>query len=82
MFTGEVKNGYMYVGRLAGYFSGSKYEWSLRNCANYGEVAQVGTAGRMYFGGIVAYGFGYTQKNCTIKNCLNTGALTTGDGMY
>ena len=32
--------------------------------------------------GIVAYGFGYTQKNCTIKNCLNADALTTGDGTY
>ena len=50
LFTGEVKNRYTYVGRLAGYFSGSKYEWSLRICANYGEVAQVGMAGRMSLG--------------------------------
>ena len=60
---------------------------SIENCANYGEIIEIGadTSGTAYAGGIVGHyygvsdmedwGFGISHAHLTISNCFNAGAI-------
>lgn len=72
-FIGNIK-GDTALGGIVGSLSASDdFEATVRNCANYGSVANSGDCRRLYIGGIV----GYTYRRARVQNSLNYGTLST-----
>ena len=53
----------------------TEHTLTVRNCANYGAVTDLGSSGTSNIGGIVGHCYGMTTKNCTIQNSVNYGTL-------
>ena len=77
--SGSLGN-YIWVGGIAGYLNGnSQKDVLMKNCANYGSVANNGVSGENayeYFGGLVGYcGGSSSGSTCNIHNSINHGAV-------
>ena len=67
-----------YIGGIAGYLSSpSSYEAIARNCANYGDIIDLGWSRYSRIGGIVGYLYGssYSSK-AYVYNSINYGTIT------
>ena len=53
----------------------TEHTLTVRNCANYGTVVDLGSSGTSNLGGIVGHCYGMTTKNCTLQNSVNYGAF-------
>ena len=86
-FSGDRSGNYLYLGGIAGYFSSSyyiKYEATMKNCANYGDVTHSGKSDSSYIGGIVGDSSGSSESNkrVYIYNCLNHGTIMFNGTSY
>ena len=75
-FTGNIRNGYLHLGGIAGYFYSYSHEITVKNCASYGDVTDSGVSRYSYVGGISGYSYGYSSKRVYIYNSLNYGTIT------
>ena len=78
-FRGDVSGNhdYLLLGGIAGYLYSYKYDSTLKNCANYGDVTDSGESKDSYVGGIVGESYSSSSSNRVyIYNCLNHGTIT------
>ena len=77
-FSGTL-SGYttLHLGGIAGHFSSSIYDSTVKNCANYGNVTHSGKSWGSDIGGIVGHSSsGSSTKRVFIHNSLNHGTIT------
>ena len=72
-YTGSASKD-VYLGGIAGFIK-SKQGSFIKNCANYGMIANLGQSETVEMGGIVGFFGGSSSKNLKVHNCLNLGPL-------
>lgn len=78
-YTGSKCNE-AYLGGIAGYIY-SRQDSLIKNCANYGMVANYGQSNVIKMGGIIGFLGGSSTKNLNVHNCLNLGPVVFTSGL-